>query len=247
MKTVLLASCEHVKGQENDKICARKQKQVEMKAKVQFMEFEELKSITLSSLNGLHGPIYVDFVFNSFSKSQERLFGQLLEKFGYRLIDQSRSPDTFVTAGDSSDTQESEILHSSYLIEGMSCSSCVFAIQTKISEMDGVLGESVVVTLLPPRLVLDHSIPNSAVLERLKDLGFEGQVISSGPKGKTVENVAKIMIGGMTCTSCVKSIEDYLMSQIGISKVAVNLLGNFAMITHDPAFVGVRLTKIVDN
>jgi copper chaperone CopZ len=238
VKTVVLL-------RQDEKVSERRQKEMEMKAKVEFMEFEGLKSISLSSLNGPHGNVYADFVFNSLSPSQEALFVQMLKKLGYSLIDPypvdlTRSPDTFVTAGDVSDNEDIEILHSSFLIEGMSCSSCVFAIQTKISELDGVIGDSVVVTLLPPRLVLDHSIPTFKVLERLEELGFEGQVISSRLKGKAMENVVKIMVGSMTCSSCVKSIEDYLMSQIGITKVSVNLLGNFAMITHDPAFVGIR-------
>ncbi|KAJ3234009.1 hypothetical protein HDU81_001771 [Chytriomyces hyalinus] len=58
----------------------------------------------------------------------------------------------------------------------------------------------------------------------------------------------KLEVGGMTCASCVSSVERVVGELQGVESVSVSLLTNMAVIKHAPATIGVRslITAITD-
>ncbi|KAJ3164651.1 hypothetical protein HK101_000385, partial [Irineochytrium annulatum] len=54
----------------------------------------------------------------------------------------------------------------------------------------------------------------------------------------TVET--RLSVGGMTCASCVGTIERHLLARAGVDSARVSLLTSSAVISHDPVIVGAR-------
>ncbi|KAH6562744.1 hypothetical protein BASA62_008963 [Batrachochytrium salamandrivorans] len=112
-------------------------------------------------------------------------------------------------------------LRASFMVSGMSCSSCVASIENMLKCASGIVSDSVVVTLLPQRVMLLYD-----------------------PSVITIEQVSSLLedagVEGMTCASCVTSIENALRKQLGVHSSAVNLMTKQAIIEHNPAIIGAR-------
>lgn len=125
---------------------------------------------------------------------------------------------------------------STIAIQGMTCASCVLGVENKLKEVKGVNPESVSVTLIPPRATLIHDemiISGEDVAKVIEELGYDVGGTQSiptndpefekrGNKGKDVKST--ILVGGMTCASCVAAIEAGLSTHPGVHSVTVNLL-----------------------
>jgi Cu+-exporting ATPase len=149
---------------------------------------------------------------------------------------------------------DEHLYRSSYVIDGMSCSSCVASIESIIRTTHGILPESVVVTLLPPRVVLthDYSIVSSEDIRlAIEELGFEATLLKSAPiqeQERSFSECIQLSIKGMTCSSCVNSIESFVKKQPGIDSVQVNLLTEIAKIEFFPAIIGTRdILEMIEN
>jgi Cu+-exporting ATPase len=134
---------------------------------------------------------------------------------------------------------------STFNVQGMSCSSCVNSIENIMKSQYGVEPDNVVVTLLPPRVVVvfdPTKISNDGLLQVIQDLGFEASILKTGPlQEESVSEIEiKISIKGMTCSSCVNSIETYLKDLKGINFVNVNLITEVAVIKFFPGLIGTR-------
>ncbi|KAJ3086840.1 ATPase Cu transporting protein 7A [Quaeritorhiza haematococci] len=69
--------------------------------------------------------------------------------------------------------------------------------------------------------------------EGVKDSQGQGE---RSPK----EVVTRLLVSGMTCTSCVASVETAVKARFGVQEVSVNLMTNEAHIKHDPTTIGPR-------
>ncbi|XP_071304462.1 copper-transporting ATPase 2 isoform X4 [Agelaius tricolor] len=142
-------------------------------------------------------------------------------------------------------------------IEGMHCKSCVRNIEGNISDLPGI--ESIKVSLEHKCAVVQYSpdlITLSAFQQAIESLppgnfkvsllsgseanktaspsgAFTYNVIRQPPQGTT--HVAVIKIDGMTCNSCVQSIEGAVSQRQGVKNVAVSLAGSTGTIHYDPA------------
>uniref|UniRef100_A0A8B9LZ64 Copper-transporting ATPase 2 n=1 Tax=Astyanax mexicanus TaxID=7994 RepID=A0A8B9LZ64_ASTMX len=136
-------------------------------------------------------------------------------------------------------------------VEGMHCGSCVKNITENLSGMLGV--QSVLVYLESKTLDLkyDPSLVTldtvKGVLESLPPGNFKVTLPESGSFHKprtngsirsqnSVESLQKVTIGikGMTCNSCVQSIEGLISQKHGIKSVLVALMAGKAEIKYDP-------------
>ncbi|NWV13476.1 ATP7B ATPase, partial [Ptilonorhynchus violaceus] len=142
-------------------------------------------------------------------------------------------------------------------IEGMHCKSCVRNIEGNISDLPGI--KSIKVSLEQNCAVVQYS-PNlltlSALLQAIESLPpgnfkvslLNGSETNKGaspspaltydlvrqpPQGTT--RTAVIKIDGMTCNSCVQSIEGAISQRQGVQCVAVSLAGSTGTICYDPA------------
>lgn len=142
-------------------------------------------------------------------------------------------------------------------IEGMHCKSCVRNIEGNMSDLPGV--KSIKVSLEHKCAVVEYSpdlITLSALQQAIEALPpgnfkvgllngseankaaspsgvFTYNVIRQPPQGTT--HMAVIKIGGMTCNSCVQTIEGAVSQRQGVQRVAVSLAGGTGTIHYDPA------------
>ncbi|XP_053825790.1 copper-transporting ATPase 2 [Vidua macroura] len=142
-------------------------------------------------------------------------------------------------------------------IEGMHCKSCVRNIEGNISDLPGI--RSIKVSLENKCAVVEYSpdlITLSALQQAIESLppgnfkvsllsgseankaasplgAFTYNVIRQPPQGTT--HTAVIKIDGMTCNSCVQSIEGAVSQRQGVQHVAVSLAGSTGTIHYDPA------------
>ncbi|NXV03562.1 ATP7B ATPase, partial [Cettia cetti] len=142
-------------------------------------------------------------------------------------------------------------------IEGMHCKSCVRNIEGNISDLPGI--KSIKVSLEHKCAVVQYSpdlMTLSALQQAIESLppgnfkvsllngseantaaspsgAFTYNVIRQPPRGMT--HTAVIKIDGMTCKSCVQSIEGALSQRQGVQRVAVSLAGSTGTIHYDPA------------
>uniref|UniRef100_A0A8C3MIC5 Copper-transporting ATPase 2 n=1 Tax=Geospiza parvula TaxID=87175 RepID=A0A8C3MIC5_GEOPR len=142
-------------------------------------------------------------------------------------------------------------------IEGMHCKSCVRNIEGNISDLPGI--KSIKVSLEHKCAVVQYSpdlITLSAFQQAIESLppgnfkvsllsgseankaasssgAFTYNVVRQPPQGMT--HVAVIKIDGMTCHSCVQSIEGAVSQRQGVQNVAVSLAGSTGTIHYDPA------------
>ncbi len=125
-------------------------------------------------------------------------------------------------------------------VRGMTCASCVAAIEKHVKKLDGV--HSILVALMAakaevrydPARVMPHQIANS-----ISELGFPSEVIEGGPDGSSNGRV-ELRIKGMTCASCVHLIESTLMKKPGVTAASVALATQRGRFEFDPHRLGPR-------
>ncbi len=128
-----------------------------------------------------------------------------------------------------------------YLVDGMTCASCVAHVQKAISNIEGVKDVSVNLMTNKASVTFDNEIDNSSVIEAVKNSGYEAHVPS---EMKSLD----LSVEGMTCASCVASIEKGVMALDGVGSISVNLLGEKAHLEYDPALVkSDEIIKSIEN
>ncbi|PIK61832.1 putative copper-transporting ATPase 2-like [Apostichopus japonicus] len=103
-------------------------------------------------------------------------------------------------------------------IKGMTCQSCVKSIQDRIATLPGVA--SIEVSLQDERAEISfkNDVTNLQQLrQEVEEMGFDAFVQEKG------ESEVKLKIEGMTCNSCVRTIEDNLSSKVGVYKANISL------------------------
>ncbi|KAE9387515.1 heavy metal translocatin [Gymnopus androsaceus JB14] len=121
-------------------------------------------------------------------------------------------------------------------IEGMTCGSCVEAIEGMLRPQDGI--HSIKVALLAERGVVEFD-PKiwsvEKIVEEISDIGFDATVI---PPSR--EDSVTLRIYGMTCSSCTGTVESGLSSVPGVNSVSVSLVSETCQISFDRSIIGPR-------
>lgn len=143
-------------------------------------------------------------------------------------------------------------------VQGMTCQSCVKSITKACADLNGIesvdvnLEAAMATIIYQPNLTTSHTIMNT-----IEECGFDvadnsdmennNNVVLTPPIMHTkvdmneasninpVTVTAQLRIGGMTCASCVNSIERGLSTEQGIIAVQVSLLAESATITYTPS------------
>ncbi|XP_064126254.1 copper-transporting ATPase 2 isoform X2 [Loxodonta africana] len=129
-------------------------------------------------------------------------------------------------------------------ILGMTGQSCVKSIEGRISSLNGIM--SIKVSLEQGSATVTH-VPSVMSLQQvcrhIADMGFEASIAEgkaaswpcrSSPSG---EAVVKLRVEGMTCQSCVSSIEGKIGKLQGVVRVRVSLGNQEAVITYQPYLI----------
>ncbi|XP_005952075.1 copper-transporting ATPase 2 isoform X2 [Haplochromis burtoni] len=131
-------------------------------------------------------------------------------------------------------------------VDGMHCQSCVRSIQGQIGELQGVshiqvsLQDKAALIVFQPLLVTHEELR-----DKIEDMGFDTDLLSEDPsvedlsfwQKKEVDastQTVTILIGGMTCSSCVQTIEGRISQMTGVRFIAVSLEAEKGTITFDP-------------
>jgi Cu+-exporting ATPase len=89
-------------------------------------------------------------------------------------------------------------------VTGMTCQSCVKSIEDNLSRTPGIY--SIKVSLQEKAALVHYDtkqLTPHQICERIEDMGFE----ASTPVAPAAPRLCRIHIEGMTCKSCVQSIE----------------------------------------
>ncbi|XP_027445320.1 copper-transporting ATPase 2 isoform X3 [Zalophus californianus] len=137
-----------------------------------------------------------------------------------------------------------QMTSSTISISGMTCQSCVKSIEGRISSLKGVV--SIKVSLEQGSATVKYvpsilSLPQ--ICRHIEDMGFEASIAegkaASWPSRSSpgLEAVVKLQVEGMTCQSCVSSIEGRLGKLQGVVRVRVSLGTQEAVITYQPYLI----------
>uniref|UniRef100_A0A8C6JPM9 Copper-transporting ATPase 2 n=1 Tax=Melopsittacus undulatus TaxID=13146 RepID=A0A8C6JPM9_MELUD len=142
-------------------------------------------------------------------------------------------------------------------VEGMHCNSCVRNIEGNISDLPGI--QSIKVSLEHKSAVVQYSsnlITLSALQQAIESLppgNFKVCLLNgsetnkeASPSPASQQNLfreplqdmtctAVVRIDGMTCSSCVQSIEGTISQRQGVQRIAVSLAGRTGTIHYDPS------------
>lgn len=113
-------------------------------------------------------------------------------------------------------------------IEGMTCSSCVRAVEETVRNLDGV--QNVSVNFATEKLQVDFDDDRTKVdgiIDAVRKKGY-GASLPSESTRKTYD------VEGMTCASCVKRVEDVINELEGVESATVNLATEKAQVLYSP-------------
>ncbi|XP_066237040.1 copper-transporting ATPase 2 isoform X4 [Saccopteryx leptura] len=138
----------------------------------------------------------------------------------------------------------SQTTTSTLSIRGMTCQSCVKSIEDRISTLKGIM--SIRVSLEHGSAAVKY-VPAAVSLPQvcwhIEDMGFEASV-AEGKAGSwpswsspQLEAVVRLRVEGMTCQSCVSSIECKIGKLQGVVRVRVSLNNQEAVITYQPSLI----------
>ncbi|XP_056327723.1 copper-transporting ATPase 1 [Danio aesculapii] len=127
-----------------------------------------------------------------------------------------------------------------FQVTGMHCNSCVVNIQDNISKLPAVT--SVVVSLENRQASIQHNPKQVSAAELQKAIealppgNFKAIIPTSPEPGflQPLVSVAEIHIEGMTCGSCVQSIEGTLSQKKGVRSAQVSLANHQGTFEYDP-------------
>ncbi len=130
-------------------------------------------------------------------------------------------------------------------VSGMTCASCVNTIENYVGSQEGVKSVKVNLTTEQAQVEFDRSkYTEDQIAELIKDVGFGAEI----EKKFNEDGVAELDISGMTCASCVNTIENYVGSQDGVKSIRVNLSTEKGLIEYDPLKLGARdLINLVED
>ncbi|UCD05123.1 MAG: copper-translocating P-type ATPase [candidate division WOR-3 bacterium] len=122
-------------------------------------------------------------------------------------------------------------------ISGMTCATCAETIKNALLRREGV--ENVEVNLSTETAIIDH--------DDKTDVADIERVITEAGYAVQREN-AVFKIGGMTCATCVATIENALRKTNGTASINVNLGAEKAYVTYNPSMIGIPdLRKAIEE
>ncbi|CAH0548646.1 unnamed protein product [Brassicogethes aeneus] len=123
-------------------------------------------------------------------------------------------------------------------IKGMTCASCVSAIEKHVNKLAGC--QKILVSLLAARAEVQYdplvTTPNE-IAASITDLGFPASVLQQNGVG---ESEVDLEINGMTCASCVHKIESKIFNLSGVTSAKVALTTQRGKFVYDPEVTGPR-------
>jgi Cu+-exporting ATPase len=145
-------------------------------------------------------------------------------------------------------TMSAKVARTVLSIKGMTCASCVANIEKMVSPatLPGLL--SISVNLMSEQGLATHDpeiLSAENIAEAIDDVGFEATVMCTEvtnpdvPTDPTIDT-ATLKIFGMTCASCVGSVESALLTLPEVKSALVNLATQEARVVYHADTIGIR-------
>lgn len=132
-------------------------------------------------------------------------------------------------------------------VDGMHCQSCVQSIEGQMGELPGVshiqvsLQDGAALIVFQPLLLTPQELR-----DKIEDMGFDATLPTDDPSDQAISywqrdilnssaQTVTIWIVGMTCNSCVQSIEGRMSQMTGVQSITVSLKEEKGTITFDPS------------
>ncbi|KAM8904773.1 copper-transporting ATPase 2 isoform 2-T2 [Spinachia spinachia] len=137
-------------------------------------------------------------------------------------------------------------------VDGMHCQSCVRSIEGRMAPRPGVshvqvsLQDAAALIVYRPLVVTQQQLRDG-----IEEMGFGAALSADGPSARDVAywqrdastSTAAIWIVGMTCNSCVRSIEGRISQVTGVQAIAVSLREAKGTVTFDPSLTQPELLR----
>ncbi|KAL0858930.1 hypothetical protein ABMA27_011354 [Loxostege sticticalis] len=141
--------------------------------------------------------------------------------------------------GTASPMTETELSRCTLEVRGMTCASCVAAIEKHCAKLYGV--HSILIALLAAKAEVRYEakkISAADVARSITELGFPAEVLSDCDGSGQKE--MQVLIKGMTCASCVNKIEKTVLKLPGVISCAVALTTSKGKIKYTAEQIGPR-------
>lgn len=123
-------------------------------------------------------------------------------------------------------------------VRGMTCASCVSAVEKNLLKLNGVA--QALVSLLSERAEVKYDPERVSPMQLSQvttDLGYDTSIIEAA---ELQPGEIDLSIKGMTCASCVSSIESNLLKRPGVTKASVSLATQRGHFVFDTELIGPR-------
>ncbi|CAB4405360.1 unnamed protein product [Rhizophagus irregularis] len=169
---------------------------------------------------------------------------------------------------------DEKISKANFSLSGLTCASCVLSTENTLKKLSGLNPTTINVNLLTSNAIFEFDenvIKPEQIKQAIINSGFNVENIKiekkyidpsnprkalneelniSSQEGETSfhDTITKLAVSGMTCASCVSSVQYSLESVPGVEYAHVNLLTGEASIKHDLNKIGPRdLIKIIEE
>ncbi|XP_077995820.1 copper-transporting ATPase 1-like isoform X2 [Glandiceps talaboti] len=123
-------------------------------------------------------------------------------------------------------------------IQGMTCASCVNGIEKMLLKHKGI--ENVLVALMAGKAEVKYNpelVTPLQIAEMIEDMGFDANVIDDDEANT---GTLELLILGMSCASCVNSIESIVLKKPGVLYASITLATNKGSFKFNPEMIGPR-------
>ena len=128
-----------------------------------------------------------------------------------------------------------------FIIKGMHCASCVARVEQNAAKLEGVISASVNLPLERASVQYDpDKITPDKIASQIDKLGYQCQVVSQEPP-QSKETII-FTVGGMSCASCVRRIEENL-SKLPSASPSVNLATGEVRVVYDDGLTSSQTIK----
>ena len=136
-------------------------------------------------------------------------------------------------SGDQGKVPEAKRKNASFPVTGMTCATCAGTIADSLNELEGVLKADVNLATERASVTFDPEKVDVAKMRKaVEDAGY-GVIL----------NELTLSIGGMSCASCVNTIEEVVGELDGVLSATVNLVTEKLTVRYDPQRVRVAQIK----
>lgn len=133
-------------------------------------------------------------------------------------------------------------------VTGMTCSACAGSVEKAVKRLPGI--KEAVADVLNNRaqvMFYPSYVNEETIRETIEDVGFEATLIMEETNEKSTQ-ICRMLIKGMTCTSCSSTVESALRSVHGVHRAQVALATEEAEVHYDSMIVSHgQLLETIEN